>query len=78
MLHVNPTLDRKGMLVVYNPLPEAVERRLLVPLYYTGLTDTARVTSASGEMTSLDLDREYRVTLPVVIPARAFSWYLIE
>ena len=48
ILHVNPRLDEKGMLCVYNPLDQDVTRTLRVNLYYTGLTDAAHV-SANGQ-----------------------------
>jgi len=43
MLHVNPRLEERGMLLVYNPLDQPVERRLEVNLYYTGIEDHAGV-----------------------------------
>jgi hypothetical protein len=41
ILHVNPQLDIKGLAMVYNPLNTSVKDTLRLPLYYTGLTDTA-------------------------------------
>lgn len=78
MLHVNPQLDRKGMLVVFNPLKESVSRTLSIDLYYTGLTETAKVTSAHGKEESISLDREYQAEVHVEVPAEAMQWYLIE
>ena len=37
MLHVNPRLDKRALLAVFNPLDEPIERTILVPLYYAGL-----------------------------------------
>ncbi|XAM00338.1 hypothetical protein OT109_02905 [Phycisphaeraceae bacterium D3-23] len=45
VLHVNPGLDEKGMLCVYNPLDHDVTKKLRVNLYYTGLADTAHISA---------------------------------
>jgi len=78
MLHVNPQLDEKGLLVAFNPLDRAVRKTLRVNLYYSGLTETARVISASGSATTLKLRRDYTVDLPVEIPAQGMSWYVFR
>jgi hypothetical protein len=78
MLHVNPTLDQKGMLVVFNPLDEAVTRTLDVNLYYTGLKDTATIARENGATEVVQLDREYRVPVEVTLPAQGFTWYVIQ
>jgi hypothetical protein len=78
MLHVNPGLAEKGLLVVFNPLEEPVRRTLHVNLYYTGLKETARVTSAEGQERSLPLARDYTIDLPVEVPPQAMSWFVIQ
>jgi len=78
MLHVGPTLEHKGMLVVFNPLDEAVEQELEIDLYYTGLEDVARVSSGGAFLFELPLDRRFRIRLPVRVEAGGMSWYLIE
>lgn len=78
MLHVNPQLEQKGMLVVFNPLDRAVDKPLRVNLYYTGLTKTARLRHEDGEPADVELDRDYHVTVPVTVPAGGWTWYVIE
>ena len=78
LLHANPGLDERGMLLVYNPTEAAIERELLVDLYHTGLAEGVRVTSEVGEELELDLDRRHRVRLPVRVPARGVAWYLMR
>ncbi len=77
-LHVNPRLEEKALLMVYNPLGVEVVRTLSVPLYYAGLTETARVRDATGEERELRLDRAYAIALPVKVPARGAAWYAIR
>jgi hypothetical protein len=66
------------MLLVFNPLAEAVKRVLTVPLYYTGLTGTARIREQEGPSQVFTLDRAYEVRLPVEIPANGQTWLVIE
>lgn len=78
MLHVNPDLDEKGMLLVFNPLDVAVSKLLTVDLYYTGLTENAKFATAGGEVTEHKLDRRFRVVVEVSVPAQGMSWYSIS
>ncbi len=78
MLHVNPGLKEKGMLVAFNPLNEPVTRMLKVNLYYTGLTDTARVREKGGSARRVKLARDYSVEIPVTVPAQGMNWLVIE
>jgi len=78
MLHVNPALETRGMLVVYNPLDRERTRTLDVDLYYTGLRDTARLTGADGTAREVTLDRDYRIAVEVTVPARGMAWFTIE
>jgi hypothetical protein len=70
MLHMNPKLKEKGMLVVFNPLNQPVTKSLPVNLYYTGLTDKARVSEQGRRATSFKLNRDYTIAVPVPVPAQ--------
>ena len=78
ILHVNPTLKEKGLLMVYNPLPESVTKTLTIPLYYTGLTDVAKVQGPAGAAQEYRLNRKFEIELPVTIPAHGYSWFVVE
>ena len=78
ILHVNPALSTRGLLMVYNPLNEPVEQNLRMNLYYTGLTKAARVREREGVPRTFKLERDYSVILPVKIAARTTSWFVIE
>ena len=78
MLHVNPKLKEKGMLVVFNPLNEPVTRKLRVNLYYTGLTGSARVREKGGTAKRFKLARDYSAELPVTVPAQGMNWFVVE
>ena len=78
VLHANPALREKGFLLVFNPTDAEIARPLAVPLYYTGLTDTARIREGEGPSRTVALDREYRAVIDVRVPANGFAWYVIE
>ncbi len=78
MLHVNPKLKEKGMLVVFNPLNEPVTKKLRVNLYYTGLTEAARVREQGGVAKRYKLARDYAVEIPVTVKAQGMNWFVIE
>ena len=78
MLHVNPKLKEKGMLVVFNPLNVAVTKKLRVNLYYTGLTTSARLREKGGAAKRFKLARDYTVELPVTVPAQGMNWFVVE
>jgi hypothetical protein len=77
-LHVNPSGKEKGMLLVFNPLNHEVSQTLEIPLYYTGLTNTAKIRVQDSALQTFKLDREFLVNLPVKIPANGYSWFVIE
>ena len=78
LLHVNPTGKEKGLLMVYNPLEKEVKKTLRIPLYYTGQTTKASVSERDGKAKNFKLDREYKIELPVKIPGRGVTWFVVE
>ena len=78
MLHVNPAGRIKGLAFIWNPASEPVSCNFELPLYYTGLTGTAKIRQQEGTSKTCRLDREFKVRLPVNIPANGYTWLVIE
>jgi hypothetical protein len=78
ILHVNPELKEKGLLMVYNPCPVEIEKEIAVPLYYTGLKTATIVTERDGPAVKYELARDYTIRLRVKIPASGYSWFVIQ
>lgn len=78
ILHVNPSLKEKGLLMVYNPLDEQVARTITVPLYYTGLQQAAIVRDPEGNSTTTKLDKRQEITLHVTIPPQGNTYRIFE
>ncbi len=78
ILHVDPKLEMKGYALLYNPTGEDLERRISLPLYYTGLTNTAQIQIGETLAKELELSRDYSVEIQVNIPAHGYLPILIK
>ena len=78
ILHVNPGLQERGLAMIYNPGNQTVEEQLVLPLYYTGLTESAKIRERDGQPVVYQLDRQYKVTVPVKLAPHGVTWLLIE
>lgn len=78
IMHVNPNLTEKGFVLLYNPLKESILRKVKLPLYYTGLTDKARISVQDGEVKTYTLNRDYSVEVEVSIPAEGYIWLVVR
>ena len=77
-MHVNPALTEKGLMMLFNPTQEAITRTISLPLYYTGLSETAIVKDAKGVSKTYTLKRDYTIDFTFTIAADSYSWYVIE
>ena len=77
-LHVNPALSERGLAMFYNPLGEPIQRRIRLPLYYTGLTNKAVIRREDGQAETVDLARDYSAEVAVSIPARGRLWLTVS
>ena len=78
ILHVNPQLKTKGLMMLYNPLKEKITRTIKVPIYYTGLTSTAKVSEKNGPVKTLQLNRNYEIGLTFTIAPESYTWMVIQ
>lgn len=79
MLHVDPQGDEvRGLALVYNPLDRAVRRTLTLPLYYTGLEETADLRIDDAAAVRVRLDRGYRAAVEVAVPPHGVCCIVIE
>lgn len=78
ILHVNPGLKEKGLAMLYNPLDTTITRIIKLPLYYTGLTSSAKISINGQGEKEYKLNRDYSVEITVEIPSRGYTWLLIK
>jgi hypothetical protein len=77
-LHVNPALKERGLAVIYNPLNEPIERRIRLPLYFTGLTARATLRHEDGSSEEIKLERDYSAEITVKIPPHGRAWLIVS
>jgi hypothetical protein len=78
ILHVNPSIEEKGLLMVYNPLGHEVKKDLTINVYYTGLKNVAMVFENDSSKRQFKISRDYTITIPVRVGANSQSWYVIK
>ena len=69
---------QRGDMFFFNPLDTPVTRTITLPLYYTGLSRKARIREQEGKPKTYALDASKSVRLTVKIPARGYTWYVVE
>src|SRR5690606_37566084 len=67
MLHANPFIREKGMVVFFNPTDRVVKKEMKLPLYYTGIKGQAKLTGADGNALVKALDAKSEITVQVEI-----------
>ena len=78
ILHVNPALEEKGFLMVYNPLPQRLSEDADDPALLHRTHRYAGVREQDGERRELQLGSSVSSELPVSVPANGFTWFVIE
>jgi hypothetical protein len=78
IMHVNPALKEKGLVMLYNPLDEEIERTIKLPAYYTGQHEQVKIREKEGVAKTYKADRHYDVTLSVKIPGKGYTWLVLE
>ncbi len=77
-LMVNPAAKEKGLLMLFNPLDEPTTKKLRIPLYYTGLVESAHLRVEDGILQSIELMRDRSIDLEVTVKAGGYSWITFE
>jgi len=77
-MHVDPKGKEKALVMLFNPSNEPMRKEVSLPLYYTGLTETARIRVGEGEAKSYTVSRNYNTLVPVDIPAGGYTWLVVE
>ncbi|MEP6755895.1 MAG: alpha-galactosidase [Chthonomonadales bacterium] len=78
LLHVDPKGKEKGLAVFYNPTNKPLTKSWMLPIYYTGLSDTASVEFADGKKQTVKLARDYSIPVTVTCPANGMTWVVIR
>lgn len=77
-MHVDPKGKEKALIMLFNPTSEAMRKTIDIPLYYTGLTDNAKIRIEEGEVKPYPINRNFEANLEVEIPANGYTWLVVE
>ncbi|MCF0069540.1 alpha-galactosidase [Dyadobacter sp. CY261] len=78
IMHFNPDLREKGLVMLYNPTKERITRNIQLPVYYTGKHDSVKIRVKEGAAQAFTVNRDYEVDYEVEIPAEGYTWLVIE
>jgi hypothetical protein len=78
IMHLNPNLKNKGLVMLYNPLKENITRSIKLPLYYSGITKEVTILEKGKNKSTRTLDRNYQIQIECTIPAESYTWLLIQ
>ena len=77
-MHVNAGLKEKALIMVFNPGMKEIQRHISIPLYYTGIRNTAKVIDEKGAVAVHKPDDEKNIEINISIPAAGYRWFIIE
>ncbi len=78
VLHANAQINPCGLAMLYNPTRTVQRMTLKLPLYYTGLSEIAKVREKEGESKCYKIDRHYNIEIPIEMETRSVSYLVIE
>ena len=78
IMHVNPLIMEKCLVMLYTPLDKPIERSIKLPVYYTGKHDVLNIREMGGASRAYKADRNYDVSVKVSIPANGYTWLVLE
>lgn len=78
MMHVNPRLDEKALLMVFNPLNETRTKTIRVPMYYAGLSTTTQVSQEGAAPKLMRINRDFTIDLEVTVAPQSQTWFLFK
>lgn len=78
ILHVNPSLKEKGLMMLYNPTNVRMTKTIKVPLKYTGLSDMVKVSEKGEAAKTYKLNHDDTIDMTFTLKAGGYSWFVIE
>jgi hypothetical protein len=78
LMHVSTEGPEHALAMLYNPLDQDIRRTVTLPLYYTGLRGKVHIREQEGAARKYKLNAQHEVTLTVDIPARGYTWLVVE
>jgi hypothetical protein len=77
-MHVNPKAAIRGMVLLFNPLNESIERSIQIPMYYTGLSKTALVQEQHHPGKRYAISEDHVLHFKTTLRPKGYTWILIQ
>lgn len=77
VLHANPHTSPRAMLVVYNPTDRELAETIQVPLYYTGITRSAKVHESENQPVDLAM-KNGSASVAAKVPSGGWTYFVIN
>ena len=78
VLHANAQISPCGLVMLYNPTHTVQRITLKLPIYYTGLSEIAKIREKEGEPKRYKIDQNYNVEIPIKMEPKSVSYFVIE
>jgi hypothetical protein len=77
-MHVDPSGKDKGFVLLFNPTDEIIKRKINIPMYYTGLKNSATIINESGNRILKKINANKDLEMEISIPAKGYTWFSIN
>ena len=77
-MHVNPSLDDKAFVMLFNPTKTIIKQIIKLPLYYAGLTHSISLTDKYNRRLNVTVDNNHEASIEVEIKPDDYSWYVVK
>ena len=77
-MHVNPKLEEKALVMLFNPTAKTINEKIMLPLYFTGLDGEVSLWENGKQLVKSVVDRKYKATIEVRIPPKGYTWFVIK
>ena len=77
-MHVNPSLEDKAFVMLFNPTKTLIKQTIKLPLYYAGLTHSISITDKYNRRLNVKVDNNHEASIEVEIKPDDYSWYVVK
>ncbi len=77
-MHVNPSLEDRAFVMLFNPTKTVIKQTINLPLYYAGLTHSISITDKYGRRLNVTVDNNHEASIEVEIKPDDYSWYVVK
>ena len=77
-MHVNPSLQDKAFVMLFNPTKDVIKQTIKLPLYYAGVANTISITDKYNKRLTVHVDNNHVASVEVEIKPDDYSWYVLR